>query len=145
MANQECARCHRLFEKVAFEVVCPTCFVIEEEEFKRIKEYLTLHPGASSNDVMRYTGVTLKTIKRYLREDRLEIVGDNKGFIRCEICGKPINSGYFCGGCYKEGMARKHKDRGQGTKTDSVVLKDDDAPSKSDIRYRNYSTKNKRI
>jgi len=145
MANYECARCHRLFEKVAFEEVCPVCFVIEEEEFRKIKEYLTLHPGASSNEVMRHIGVSLKTIKRYLREERLEIVGDNKGFIRCELCGKPINSGYFCEGCYKEGTARKLKERSQGVKSGSASWKDEPAPLKSSIQYRNYDIKNKRI
>ncbi|NLX64996.1 MAG: hypothetical protein GX022_09540 [Clostridiaceae bacterium] len=145
MANHECARCHRLFEKVAFEEVCPTCFAIEEEEFRRIKEFLTQYPGASSNEVMRHTGVSLKTIKRYLREDRLEIVGDNKGFIRCEICGKPINSGYFCDGCYKEGTARKLKERGQGLRSASVSWKDESIPLKKSIQYRSYDTKNKRI
>lgn len=110
MANHECARCHRFFEKVAFEEVCPTCFPVEEQEFSKIKEYLTLHPGASSNEVMSVIGVSLKSIRRYLKEDRLEIVGDNKGFIKCELCGRPLNSGRFCDGCYKEGQALKYRD-----------------------------------
>ena len=121
MANHQCARCHRFFEKVAFEEVCPACFPIEEEEFRKIKEYLTEHPGASSNEVMQHIGVSLKSIRRYLREDRLEIVGDNKGFIRCKLCGKPVNSGYFCDGCYKEGNA-KNKGAWTGYKICSCFL-----------------------
>ncbi|MGI6623088.1 MAG: hypothetical protein GX227_07935 [Clostridiaceae bacterium] len=109
MANRECVRCHRFFERVAFEEVCPVCFPIEEEEFRKIKEYLTVHPGASSNEVMSVIGVSLKSIRRYLKEERLEIVGDNKGFIRCELCGRPLNSGRFCDGCYKEGQALRAK------------------------------------
>jgi len=109
MANHECVRCHRFFERVAFEEVCPVCFPIEEEEFRKIKEYLTAHPGASSNEVMSVIGVSLKSIRRYLKEERLEIVGDNKGFIRCELCGRPLNSGRFCDGCYKEGQALRAK------------------------------------
>lgn len=114
MASYVCARCHKLFERVAFETVCPECFPIEEREFAKIKEYLTVHPGASSNEVMTALDVSLKSIKRYLREDRLEIVGDNKGFIRCELCGRPINSGRFCDACYKEGMAKLQKEAGMG-------------------------------
>ncbi|HHY64353.1 MAG TPA: hypothetical protein GX501_04845 [Clostridiaceae bacterium] len=109
MAHYECVRCHRFFERVAFEEVCPVCFPIEEEEFRKIKEYLTAHPGATSNELMAVIGVSLKSIRRYLKEERLEIVGDNKGFIRCELCGKPLNSGRFCGGCYKEGQALRAK------------------------------------
>ncbi len=117
MANCECVRCHRFFEKVAFEEVCPVCFPVEENEFSRIKEYLSSHPGASSNEVMSELNVSLKSIRRYLKEDRLEIVGDNKGFIRCELCGKPLNSGRFCEGCFKEGLAMRRNESGAGPKS----------------------------
>ncbi len=142
MANHECARCHRIFEKVAFEEVCPTCFPIEEEEFGKIKEYLTIHPGASSNEVMSYIRVSLKSIKRYLKEDRLEIVGDNKGFIKCEICGRPLNSGRFCDGCYKDGQALKFKGSGGFPKSAPGKFSDDDQEkSKKGILYREINDK----
>ncbi|MGI6123070.1 MAG: hypothetical protein ACOYIG_02630 [Acetivibrionales bacterium] len=136
MANYECARCHRYFEKVAFEEVCPACFPIEEEEFRKIKEFLTEHPGASSNEVMQRIGVSLKSIKRYLKEDRLEIVGENKGFIRCELCGKPVNSGYFCDGCFKEGIAKKQRERGIGIKPAYPLWEDKPEPTTKGIQYR---------
>ncbi|MGI6049920.1 MAG: MerR family transcriptional regulator [Acetivibrionales bacterium] len=109
MANYECARCHRYFDKVAFEEVCPICFPVEEEEFRRIKELLTVQPGATASEIMQELGVSLKSIKRYLKEDRLEIVGDNKGFIACELCGQPLNSGRFCNECYKVGHSLRLK------------------------------------
>lgn len=149
MANCECARCHRFFEKVAFEEVCPACFPVEEEEFAKIKEFLTKYPGASSNEVMQRIGVSLKSIKRYLKEDRLEIVGDNKGFIRCELCGKPVNSGYFCDVCYKEGNAKKLKERGIGIKSSYASWEDDSKRTKKGIQYRDRGRdgdeKNKRL
>jgi hypothetical protein len=98
-----------MFERIGLENVCPECAPKDEEDFRRIKEYLTEHPGASSNDVMRHTGVSLRQIKRYLKEERLEIVGDNKGFLRCELCGRPLNSGRFCNNCYREGIAMELK------------------------------------
>lgn len=112
MANYECARCHRFFERVAFEEVCPACYPIEELEFKNIKEYLAAHPGATSSELVSELNVSIKAIKRYLKEERLEIIGDNKGFIRCELCGAPLNSGRFCGNCYKEGLALRRKEAG---------------------------------
>ena len=140
MANRECARCHRIFEKVAFEEVCPACFPIEEYEFGRIKEYLSLHPGASSNVVMTELNVSLKSIRRYLQEDRLEIVGDNKGFIRCELCGKPLNSGRFCEGCYKEGQEKLRKEEGAGPR--SAYIKQSDKPKSTDKKGKKFSEKN---
>lgn len=143
MANYECARCHRFFEKVAFEEVCPSCFPIEEEEFRRIKEFLTQHPGASSSDVIQELGVSIKSIRRYLKEDRLEIVGDNKGFIRCELCGKPVNSGYFCDQCFKEGIVKKQKERGMGKKSAYVPWEDDPKPTKKGIQFHEKKDRKK--
>ncbi|HBR01951.1 MAG TPA: hypothetical protein DD738_05015 [Ruminiclostridium sp.] len=139
MSSRECARCHRIFEKVAFEEVCPTCFPIEENEFARIKEYLMINPGASSNTVMTELGVSLKSIKRYLKEDRLEIVGDNKGFLRCELCGKPLNSGRFCESCYKEGREMIRKEEGLGLK--SAYLKSSEQPTSKGIKYSEKNLK----
>lgn len=98
-----------MFERKGLEYVCPVCAPLDEEDFRKIKEFLMVYPGASSYEVMRHTGVSLKQIKRYLREERLEIVGDNKGFLRCELCGKPLNSGRFCDNCYREGIAMELK------------------------------------
>lgn len=109
MATYECQRCGRMFEQIGLEDVCPVCALLDEEEFKRIKEFLTEHQGASTTEVMQHTGVSLKQIKRYLKEERLEIVGDNKGFLRCELCGKPLNSGRYCDDCYRDANARKMK------------------------------------
>jgi hypothetical protein len=142
MSSRECARCHRIFEKVAFEEVCPECFPIEEKEFKRIKEYLSEHPGAGSNVVMSELGVSLKSIKRYLREDRLEIVGDNKGFIRCELCGKPLNSGRFCESCYREGQEILRKEEGTGFK--SAYIRSNDQQKSTGKKEIKYSEKNDR-
>ena len=110
MTQYECQRCHRVFQRVGIENVCPVCAPLDEEDFRKIKEFLTEYPGASSNEVMRHTGVSLRQIKRYLKEERLEIVGDNKGFIRCELCGKPLNSGRFCDLCYREGISKEQKE-----------------------------------
>lgn len=112
MATFECARCHRLFQRTGMEEVCSSCLPTEENEFSKIKEYLSIHPGASSSEVMSELKISLQAIKRYLREDRLEIVGESKGFIRCELCGRPINSGRFCNFCYKEGQALMQKENG---------------------------------
>lgn len=142
MANYECARCHRFFNKVAFEEVCPACFPVEEEEFRRIKEYLTRSPGASSNEVMQAIGASLKSIKRYLKEDRLEIVGENKGFIRCELCGRPLNSGRFCDGCFKEGQAKRLQSLGQGKRGAYIGSQDkEDGSQKTSIKYREVTDK----
>jgi hypothetical protein len=136
MAHRECARCHSFFESVGLEAVCPICLPLEENEFRRIKEYLSIHQGASSSEVMNELKVSLKSIRRYLKEDRLEIVGENRGFLRCELCGTLINSGRFCELCYKEGQARLRNDAGLGLKGSYArPLDNQKTPSKKGIQY----------
>ena len=76
MATRECARCRRLFEIMGVEDVCPVCTPLDQMEFQKIKDYLMEHQGASSSEVMQETGVSIRQIKRYLKEERLEIVGE---------------------------------------------------------------------
>lgn len=132
MAIYECQRCGRMFERRGLENVCPICTPLDEEDFRKIKEFLTEHQGASTTEVMQHTGVSLRQIKRYLKEERLEIVGDNKGFLRCELCGKPINSGRFCDLCYREGTAKQMKGV---SVTPHVKLKEDKYKYTREVRY----------
>jgi predicted amidophosphoribosyltransferase len=45
----------------------------------------------------------VEKIKRFLREGRLEIVGDSGNmFLECEGCGKAIRSGRYCSDCERE-------------------------------------------
>lgn len=141
MASRECARCHRLYEKIAFEEVCRICFPIEENEFRIIKEYLFLHPGASSSEVMKELNISLKSLKRYLKQDRLEIIGDNKGFIRCELCGKPLNSGRFCEICYRDRKDVVLKVEGLGLKSAYISSNQQKTTNTKEIRYKGSDKK----
>lgn len=141
MAGFECARCHRIFNRRGLEEVCLLCLSEEETEFSRIKEFLTHHPGATSSDLINELNVSLKAIKRYLREDRMEIIGQNKGFLRCDLCGKPINSGRFCDLCYKEGQASLRNEAGLGIK--SAYIKPNDSKKGSQQKGIQYHEDNK--
>ncbi|NMA67554.1 MAG: hypothetical protein GX957_15195 [Clostridiaceae bacterium] len=135
MSKFECVRCHRFFDRMALEEVCPPCSILEEEEFKQIKEYLALHPGASSSELVSQLNVTLKSIKRYLKEERLEIIGDNKGFIRCELCGVSLNSGRFCPSCFREGNALRLKEAKMGLKSTATYSDYTGAKYQKGIKY----------
>lgn len=80
--------------------ICPTCVESDEEDFKRVKEYLYNNPGSSMSEVSSVLEISVEKITRYLREGRLEIVGGSGNMIlHCESCGKSINSGRFCDMC----------------------------------------------
>ena len=96
---RNCKNCGRIFNYLG-KPICPDCVKADEDDFKRVKEYLYKYPGTSMTKVAEELGVTMQQIKRYLREGRLEIVGDDPNIIlSCEHCGKSIKTGRFCDLC----------------------------------------------
>jgi len=96
---RNCKNCGRIFNYLG-KPICPDCVKADEDDFKRVKEYLYKYPGTSMTKVVEELGVTMQQIKRYLREGRLEIVGDDPNIIlSCELCGKSIKTGRFCDLC----------------------------------------------
>ncbi len=96
-----CVRCHRVFEPAAGEKLCPICHEEDENSYRRIREYLYDHPGATAAEVANELDVTMRLIKHYLREGRLEVVGEANAFFTCEKCGVPIKTGHYCDLCEK--------------------------------------------
>jgi len=42
MVQYECQRCHRAFQRIGLENVCPVCAPLDEEDFRKIKEFLQM-------------------------------------------------------------------------------------------------------
>ena len=97
-----CAICGRVFETAGFRTVCPDCFERDMKVFDTIRDYLYVHPRAKVFEVSTNLDIPVPTIKRYLREGRLEIIEKENYFLRCEKCGKPICSGTLCDDCQKQ-------------------------------------------
>lgn len=101
VAIKNCARCGRLFTGV--DEVCPTCLAEEQEEFERVRTYLTRNRNASVAEVSAQTGVAIPQIHRWVRAGRLKVSLDQLGeALRCERCGLPIDSGRFCPSCLEQ-------------------------------------------
>lgn len=101
-----CELCGKLYNSNGFFGVCPICQENDESDFRRIKDYLNIHPCAKIFDVVADLDISVKKIKRYLRESRLEILEKENHFLFCEECRKSIRSGKYCDECYK----KYHKD-----------------------------------
>jgi len=101
---RNCRKCGRIFNYLGGPPICPACKQQEEEIFKKIKEYLYDNPGASVTQVSKDLDVSIELIKRFLKEGRLEIVGEEGRnlLLECEICGKAINSGRYCKECERD-------------------------------------------
>lgn len=100
---RNCRKCGKLFNYMGGMPICITCKNEDETDFKRIKKYLYENPGASISQVSSDLDITVEKIKRFLREGRLEVVGDDGiPILHCEKCGEPIKTGRFCDECSKD-------------------------------------------
>lgn len=100
MEVMNCRKCRKLFNYLGYGPrVCPECAKKDEENFKKVKEYLYENPGTVLPIISKETGVASEVIIRYLREGRIEIAEGSSIEIPCERCGKPIKSGRFCENC----------------------------------------------
>ncbi|MDQ2085273.1 flagellar protein [Herbivorax sp. ANBcel31] len=97
---ENCQICGKTYTSNGFHKVCPSCLEHDESEFDKIRLYLNENPCAKIFEVVSALDISLKKIKRYLRECRLEIIESENYFLFCEVCGKSIHSGKYCNLCY---------------------------------------------
>jgi flagellar operon protein (TIGR03826 family) len=100
MEIRNCRRCGKIFQFTG-SYICASCIRQEEEDFKKVKEYLRTHSGSTSLEVSENTEVEIQTIERFIRQglldsDEYDLVD---GELECEKCGHPIKSGRFCERC----------------------------------------------
>ncbi|MCX7748547.1 MAG: flagellar protein [Clostridia bacterium] len=96
---KNCTVCGKVFPSNGFTNTCPLCREKDEADFKKIRDYLYIHPCSNMYEVSVTLGMPIHQIKRYLREDRLEIIEKNNSFLHCEICKTSIRSGKYCSEC----------------------------------------------
>lgn len=104
MEVRNCRTCGNIFNYVVGPFICPACREALEEKFQTVKEYLREHPGVDIHQMSTDCNVDVQLIRKWLREERLEITSDNAIFLECERCGTSIKSGKYCDKCKYEVM-----------------------------------------
>lgn len=100
---RNCRKCGKIFNYIGGTPICPLCREQDEVDFKRVKQYLYDNPGATISQVSTELEVSVEKIKRYLKDGRLEIIGDEGNMIlECESCGKAIRTGRYCDECERD-------------------------------------------
>jgi len=79
--------------------ICPTCVVMLDDAFVKVRSYIYDHPAHSLMEVCEETGVEEGIVLHLLREGRLSTHPDQPGLIVCEMCGTSIPSGMYCDEC----------------------------------------------
>ena len=94
-----CRSCGRLFNVLSNEKICPDCRKKLEDKFQQVKKYLEENPNSSMETVSREMDVSVKQIKKWVREERLILSDASEAGITCERCGKMIRTGKYCDEC----------------------------------------------
>lgn len=81
------------------EYECEDCGYLDYDDYGKVRNYIEQHPGATSAQASEATGVSQKSIRDMLKDERLEIAANSATFLRCEICGTNIRYGRFCKKC----------------------------------------------
>lgn len=102
-----CERCGgiMIFKGVG-EYQCEDCKAVAYDDYGKVRLFLEEHPGATASEAEMNTGVSQKSIRHMLKENKLEIAQDSAAFLRCEVCGINIRSGRFCAKCERDYHAR---------------------------------------
>src|SRR6056297_3281102 len=103
MKLRNCQRCGKLFSYNGIHKICSACREEEENNFKKVKDYLWENPKSTIDKVSKETGVERDTIIKFIKEDRLISEGlEIGGEVKCERCGTTITHGTLCDKCRKE-------------------------------------------
>ena len=84
-STRTCQRCHKLltYGYIGLSALCPECVEKDKEDYKIVKEYIQSHANTTVFEVAQATGVSLKVIMQFVREDRVQVV-DMKNKIELE-------------------------------------------------------------
>lgn len=81
------------------EYHCEDCGYVDYDDYGKVRLYIEKHKGATAAQIEAAIGVSQKSIRRMLKESRLEIAEGSRSYLHCEVCGKNIRSGRFCREC----------------------------------------------
>ena len=99
MKLANCSRCGKVYTAVSGgRELCPACLKEENDNYLKIFHFLSTRPAATAQEIAQETGIDVKEIYRYVRENRLRLVQGDTG-LTCESCGIPIAQGKICDKC----------------------------------------------
>ncbi len=81
------------------EYHCEDCGLVDYDDYGKVRLYIECHKGATAAEIEKEVGVSQRTVRRLLKDGKIEIAEGSKSYLRCELCGKQIRSGQFCPEC----------------------------------------------
>src|SRR5699024_10051786 len=101
---RNCERCGDIFASIADKEICQKCYRKEEEDFKKVYQFLTKKKNreATLSEIVEATNVEEELIIKFLKQNRLRTSQFPNLFYPCEKCGDRISEGRLCQNCSSE-------------------------------------------
>ena len=97
---RDCEKCGGVMVfKGLGEYQCEDCGELAYDDYGKVRNYIEAHKGATAAQIEDAIGVSQRSIRRLLKEGRLEVAEGSRAFLQCELCGKSIRSGRYCSDC----------------------------------------------
>lgn len=134
---QNCKKCggSMVFKGVG-EYQCEKCRAIEYDDYGIVRRYIENHKGATAAQIEEATGISQKTIRQMLKDEKLEVTKDSVCFLHCEICGANIRSGKLCLKCQSEQSRMSELKKKEQKKTSLHGYSKAQALEKGERRFR---------
>lgn len=100
MNYHNCPSCGRLvMGQSEGELLCKRCAIEEGDPYKRVRDYVYDHRGATVLETEAATGVSRSLIMKYVKEGRISLMEDRSILNICKDCGVAIDYGEYCRTC----------------------------------------------
>lgn len=99
MEVQICRSCNKMYQHVAGERLCLACREKYDQDYRKVRDYIWNNKDCKILEVAEACDVNPQTIKRWVREEKIEFSSPEFSGIYCERCNKPISSGKYCEKC----------------------------------------------
>lgn len=98
MNLDNCPQCGKVYVKNNYNI-CPTCLRGIEDQYRQCVEFLRRNRLCSMHELSEGTGVSIRTITRFIREGRITNREAPNVQMACEVCGGPLREGTICDTC----------------------------------------------
>ncbi len=112
------------------EYHCEDCDAVDYDDYGKVRLYIEGNRGATAAEIESAVGVPQRTIRRLLKDGRIEIAEGSNVYLRCELCGKQLRSGQYCPECeikvHRKLEAKQREMMNKGTQGFGLDIKNEE-------------------
>ncbi len=107
-----CSTCGKVFQK-NIRNMCGDCAAILDKQYDDLDRYLIKNRKSTTDEASHATGVPVKQIHAWIRQNKISLYGFPNLSDGCDMCGGPTRQGHLCTSCstrLKSDIIKMHED-----------------------------------